>query len=175
MGNFGTKSHMYRNIHSHNNKNAHFTAQKQDCHHTTKKGQKPKFPTPYRPKIPHFISSHPPSSAPHLSLITSPLHHHHHIPLRHHLITHSPLKHCPFSNNALSSHQQCIAKPSSTHCQAIVDALSRRRRRIVMAPSTHCQGTVDALSRHQQCIVSTWPMYGLHKKNRTIPCGMVRH
>lgn len=145
MGNFGTKSRMYRNIHSHNNKNAHFTAQKQDCHHATKKGQKPKFPTPYRPKIPHFISSHPPSSAPHLSLITTPLHHHHHIPLRHRSINQSPSKHCPFSNNALSSH----------------------RRRIVKPPSTHCQGTNNALSRRGRCMV--------HKKNRTIPCGMVRH
>ena len=160
---------MYRNIHSHNNKNAHFTAQKQDCHHATKKGQKPKFPTPYRPKIPHFISSHPPSSAPHLSLITSPLHHHHHIPLRHHLITpsssshhptvtapsplrhrpitHSPSKHCPFSNNASPRHHQCIASP----------------------PSTHRQATIDALSSHRRRIVSTWPMYGLHKKKSHHP------
>ena len=112
MGNFGTKSRMYRNIHSRNNKKRPFHRTKTRLPLRSKKRPETKVSNPITPE--HY-KSHPPNPPVEAS------------PSHRQCIANPSSMHRQATVNASPSHNQRIAKPQSTHRQTTINASPNHR------------------------------------------------
>ena len=122
MGNFGTKSRMYRNIHSRNNKKRPFHRTKTRLPLRNKKGPETKVSNPITPE---HNKSHPPNPPVEAS------------PIYQQCIASPPTMHRQATINASPSHRQCIANPSSMHRQPTINASPSHRSMIGYIKISH--------------------------------------
>ena len=122
MGNFGTKSRMYRNIHSRNNKKRPFHRTKTRLPLRNKKGPETKVSNPITPE--HY-KSHPQNPPVEAS------------PIYQQCIASPPSMHRQPTINASPTHRQCIANPPSTHRQATINASPSHRSMIGYIKISH--------------------------------------